>query len=297
VDRTLVLRFEQQVILGRQNFSPLTIAGTDAVPPTLDRIPQQQSIEYFQSSTAVSAEHLLSGRTRLSETFTWFASGGIGADAQTALPVIQGPRLDVKLAWSATRRDRLLVAVGGSLSQYTGGGQTQYLLGSLSWIHSASRYTEIELGAGAGLGNQTAALAPPKPVEALPIGIAGIHTSFPVRDQTLDGSLRLTVTPVSDRITGALYARGELTASSSWSPIDKLGFRGRFSAVRAVSASDYPDSRLAEFEVAAYHPLSGRLSILEGVRGTWLPPVLGAADLAFSWATFLTLSVTTHGVL
>jgi hypothetical protein len=233
----------------------------------------------------------------LSETFTWLASGGVGAQAREALPVIEGPRLDARLSWAATRLDRLVLGVGGYLAQYTGGGRTQYLLGSVSWLHSISRFTEFELGAGAGVGNETGGVGPPKPTEALPIGIVGIHSSFPLKDQVLDGALRFTVTPVADRITGALYARGELTASSSWSPLDKLGFRGRLSAVRAVSSSDYPDSRLAEFEVAAYHPISGGLSLLEGVRGTWLPPTLGATNLAFAWATFLTVSITGRGVL
>ncbi|MCP3103052.1 hypothetical protein LZ198_29650 [Myxococcus sp. K15C18031901] len=317
--RGLSFRLGEELVLGHVNLlttDPLpSLDPTDPTDPDgplrppqdggpLQPLPQTDTVYFLSSATTLTAESgLLGRRWQLSGSAGFSVSGGLDGPARQAVPLQYGPRFDTSLSHALSSLSAITTSAAVTHARFSTGANNTVVTLTESWTRRVSRRTSLEAGAGASIVRSLEApAATPDPqapedaprTELLPNLTLAVGHRVPSRTADFDGRLGLRVSPFTDRLTGRVYPRADLTATGTWA----LGPRVRLSttAGTAFAVGGAAGDRLVNGGVTASWILNDWMSVDADTRGTWSrSPELPAAR--FQWAAALGLSLRQTGIL
>jgi len=319
--RGLSFRLGEELVLGDVNLlttdplpSPEPTDPTDPDGPLrppqdggpLQPLPRTDTVYFLSSATTLTAESgLLGRRWQLSGSAGFSVSGGLDGPAREAVPLQYGPRFDVSLSHALSPLSAVTTSAGVTHARFSTGANNTVVTLTESWTRRLSRRTSLEAGAGASIVHslEAAAVNPdPEPGEAdtgprtelLPNLTLAVGHRVPSRRADFDGRLGLRVSPFTDRLTGRVYPRADVTATGTWA----LGPRVRLSSTvgTAFAVGGATGDRIVNGGVTTSWILNDWMSVDADTRGTWSrSPELPAAR--FQWAAALGLSLRQTGIL
>jgi hypothetical protein len=187
--------------------------GAGGATPPVQPIPGATTLRYRSGEATLGVGGLLVPRHRFEASVSAFASGGADATARLSLPQQQGLRLGVTLRHSLSPVNTLESGLAAGLTSFGAGVSDAYVFATETWRHVLAGGGHFRLGAGPGLMVH----AEPGSRKQTP-GVGG-EASFGdrwLRVLLFDVSLR--VSPIVDRVSGALYQRADASAALGWEP-------------------------------------------------------------------------------
>jgi hypothetical protein len=252
---------DQQLSFGQYDTS-LGNLGEAGSPPNLLPL---GIVDYLTSDTVAGYDGALVPRLRLRAAAGYHVSGGLTDAARVGLPLQQGPRLTLELQHEVTRRDAVSVGLKASGDQFSNGKTGAIAEGGVTWRSTLTRDALLTLGAGAaGVDSVTAAGTPVR--YAVPAGAAGLSYGVPRLRFSVDASY----SPQADSVSGTIFQRAGVFASSEYHPRSDLTARASFGGSWSVPAPfveqdvNVGDRSLQGEASLAWH--EGHLEVSGGLR-------------------------------
>jgi hypothetical protein len=253
--------------------------ASDGAAAPLQPVPAITTIDYGAGSLRLGLGGSPTPRSTVQLGAGSFVEQGLGAVGRVALPPQRGVGADGSLGWAISLADALSATVNGTLTTFPAAG-TKSVTAALTttWRHTFTPRTNGWLGVGPTLSRETGSsflLAAG--------GEAGVHHRL-VRP-VVDTSLSTRVAPITDRITGNVYRRVDLTGTASWVPAARWLLTGTAASGFVLDGPQRGD-RLASGEVGLGWTGGRSWGTTGGVRWLWQQGGQVAAGSLHEWMGF-----------
>jgi hypothetical protein len=301
--RRLTLSLREVASYGERSFSPLVVTGAGAAPgaatPETSAVAPSQvaldgSVSYVSSDTTLSVAAVLTRRSTLSFSSSYFVGGGIDESDRALFPFTTGVRGTVAFERRATRIDTLVSSVDALAQRAEGPGttvRTRTVAASEGWRRSWSRSTDTDVRAGAGLTSSSEAEENPTFFPSASAALIHRIVTGP-RHGRLELTASASVDNVVDQLSGRADTRAQVAARALWT-LEPLSFYAEGSRAESIGDSDAGLS-LTSAAAGMRAQLSRHFATEFGLR--LVDQDLGdqalAQDLAvtgFAWAIFAAL--------
>jgi hypothetical protein len=259
-----------------------TTAGDSTRPQSL---PSVTTVPYASASLVLGMSGRVDPLLETSVSIGGFIDGGSDSRAQTSLPLQRGGTLAASLDWTVSRNDVLVTRLNASVTSLTLGTTDAIGVLTETWRHTFVPDLQAWITGGpAVMSHRTSPSTAPRLAAH---GEAGVASR--IVDPALEGSLILRAAPLADRITGAVYERGDVDASLSWRPtvgwLVKMGWSGGL-----VLDGDQSGQKLAQAEGRITWSERDSWEISVGMRGVWQEPGGLQMPSFQQWGAFLAVT-------
>ncbi len=240
-DRRTRVAVSEDVSYGSQSYVSLIVSPTTGTTPgiNLQRFTTAQTFRYVSERGTVTLAHQLSRRWRLTSLFDYSVSGGVNADAQTAIPLQKGPRGEVTVDHRLSTRDSVGVILRASYLVTLPGGitvRTENTMIDLLASYRRLLARDLEGTLSAGL-SELAAKIDVAPVKYTPYVLVETTLRKTFASQHLDLRLSGRLSPFVDRLTGLVDYQLQASTSLAYTPWSlRKGYsvRGQFGLAQSV---------------------------------------------------------------
>ncbi|WP_242393684.1 hypothetical protein [Anaeromyxobacter oryzisoli] len=265
-----------------------TVSARPMLDEPLEAAPALRLVRRSQTEVKAIVRGLLDPRTSVSSELTVLASGGLDPESRTVAPWVWGARLASALGWTATRLDRIDVAVAASGSR-SDVGRTSVAAAALGGLSRRLTPTvDAQASVGLGLLHEDAAGAT-SGLRVRPSAAAG--ASLRALDDRLSVRADLRLAPQLSTWDGDASWRTDLSASAR----ARLSRSWDGSVLASGARVERPDGRtthVAEtFLLATWFPRE-RLALTSGL---WILAQRGGGDPAL-FATGALLGFAATGI-
>lgn len=221
----LTLSLRESASYGQRGFSPFAVSAPtapEAAGETSAAAPSQTalngSVPFVSSDTTLAVAAVLTRRSTLSLSSSYFVSGGVDDEARMLFPFSTGVRGSVGFERRATRADTLSTSVDASAQRAEGQGatiRTRTITASEVWRHSWSQSTDSSVRAGTGLTSSSDAVKNPSFFPSASASLTHRIVTGP-RHGRLELTLSANVDNVVDQLSGRADTRAQVAAHASW---------------------------------------------------------------------------------
>lgn len=286
------LTLSQRATVGNQDFGLLNAQPLDqpAVSST-GRPLASHALPYVDLEASGRLEQSLGPRLQLAAAATAQASGGATEEARLSIPLRNAGRVNLSGGFQSDRLDRVSFALDAGTAHLSNGSSSVDGNATAGYSTRLSARATAALSLGASLGKSTDANGVASPALLSPIGSATLGFSLPIRGQELIFGLRLAGTSINDRITGAIYPRGETAGDVTWAPTQSLRLSLQGGGTRVMSGTQAGEA-VATLGGSATLFFTRTVGVVAGARSAYsVIPERAVGDVAggagWQWAGFL----------
>jgi hypothetical protein len=219
--RRVTLSLLESASYGTRSFSPLSAPPSGSRPVTTPprEIALSGSVSYVSSETTLTSTLLLTRRSTLNLSTSYFIRGGTNEAARSIFPQTKGIRESVGLDRAVTRQDTLATSLEGTAQSAEGADQTdpvqtQTVALGETWRRRWSRATASDVRVGVGLSSSTESDDNPS---FYPNSSATLtHRIAQARRSTVDLAATASVDNVVDPLTGGADTRAVVSGRAGW---------------------------------------------------------------------------------
>jgi hypothetical protein len=284
-DRLSSISFYEDASYGDQTFTSLAPDPTIAPgSPPLEPIPAAEIIHYASSRTGCSARLSAPRRWVFVALLEYALSGGIDASSRAALPFQSGPHGAISAGYAASRADSVTASFDVSRTLFSSGEDDVLAQLIESWRHAFGRDTESTLGAGIGWTATRDGAFDSIHWMTYPIATAALTRRF--RPARVETGLSLQLSPVVNRLNGAVGEWLEGTATAKWSPRRALAVEGQIGAAQSIQQTQAGALTFVLDAVTVSYRVNDVVELHGGARSAWTSTV-GVDTSPFLWVAFV----------
>ena len=252
---------------GGMNLTTLSLVpGPGGTPPRIDAVPVSRVIDMAYSTTTLGMRLTLR-RWALDLRTGYLVSGGTTADAQTTLPLQDGPFGEARLDYTATRRSRFTTKLAASELAFSSGPESILVEATERWRYAVSRSDVLALEGGASEVRMRLNDLDWNHYFTYPVAEAMFeHTFKRAERESLAVSLTARVGPIVNRIFGTVDERVQATAHATWRR-QRLTVDFFVTANQTVPPDDPNAVQLLDGELSTSYATSKVVAFDVGVRG------------------------------
>lgn len=274
-DRRTSLSLYQEGSYGKERLVGLAVDADGR--PRMDALPAVQIINYASSRTGLLARLTASRRWAFNLSTECAMSGGTDEASLAQLPFQTALRGSSGVEYAASRRDRITATLVATRAVFSNGAEDNLLQGTTSWRRALGRYTTSTLTGGVGWATSRIA------EERLQHGsfvIRALEPSFyPVAEAAIahrapSGRIEFALigrlSPVIDRLTGAVDERLEGITTLTWSPTRALAIQGQLGVAQSTAWNERGSVSLVYDGVTISYRASRIVELGAGARTAWM---------------------------
>jgi hypothetical protein len=273
-----VLYLQEDASYGVNYFSPLAgSGGATVLPPTqLPSLPPTLLAKYVSSITQLGAQYELSHLWHLNMTGQYNVSGGPDlATQESGIPLMRSPRVDLNLAYAASRLDTFTTSATAFYASFTNGNVATLAQVTEAWHAQLGRTVDGEVSAGAA-GAQNQPSIGTGYSALYPVAGVGLNVKTDAPGVPAVAHLIVGVAPYLDVFQAYIFERAEADLSlgldyQHW--LMSATVRGTM----LLTGFDQRGDSLVVAEVDATHLLTPDVKLELGIRAYWAqgPNVIG----------------------
>jgi hypothetical protein len=260
-------------------------------------LPTVQPLPYGSSATDAVVDLTLSSRLKSTLDVSYALGGGL-TSGSSVIPFQHKLQGTYVLSASLSRLDALNTSALASRTTFSTGQVAQLAQLGESWKSHLDRITDLEIGLGGAIAEDSQGLVKGDELIIVPTALATLQSKARWNGSTIGLDATATLSPYVDWLNGIIYERAEGSAGLRWDELaDHWSLLARGRGAVAVNAGSQAGTALVAAEASLAYLFSKQMRVEGGSRLVWqrLPPSEGTPYL--EWTTYISLIVTDRGNL
>jgi hypothetical protein len=292
-DRSVEIGLAESATYGQYNTgqslagaTPVATTGGTMAPPTtgVQALAPPGTLTFGSSLTDLVGRYQLARRWHATTDLDYSITGGLDDASRAFLPLVRGPRAELRLGHDVTRIDTLeTVAIGQHADTSSGQCFSIIVRANLSlpcqpsvsavqllevWRHRFGHDTEGAFGAGASYAHVDLGAGQPYASSIYPAAQAGLLHRRTVEGLRSVARFDVALAPFLDLRTGVIDERAQATLGLEL-PSKHVGYTATVGAARSVVSSLTAPATIVQASVDVEWHLTRVLSVGSGLRFFW----------------------------